>query len=124
MAEFSEVMKQAKRMCNAFGATSCHGCPCESVEECMLTGVPEFTSAKQYADVEKNVMKWAAENPEPRYPSLRDAWTQLFPASECIPCLLTHFGAIRQCTGDCKGCSARPIPAEIAEKLGVKPIKG
>lgn len=124
MAEFQEVMKQRKRMCEIF---DCTDCPL-SHNNNGISGVFCNEFIRDYpAEAEAVIMKWAAENPEPVYPSWRNAWKQLFPdaaqQSES-PCPKYFLSADRiNCRGiPCWNCTAKPIPADIAEKLGIKPI--
>lgn len=102
MAEFAEVMRQWVRVRKATAS---------SAGENVLSVYPleEYDDAL-IADIEKNVMQWAAEHPEPVYPSIakyleqfgitirRDGWLEadFFKAHE-------------------------PMSADLAEKLGVKP---
>ena len=132
MAEFQEVMKQAKRMCDAYGieCSPCtlhekYGlCPlCAQTDDC----VPQDWVLDKMADIERIVMDWAEKHPEPRYPSWNEAWKQLFPDGQRTPCP-GCFGrkyASEWCGHEeCGECKNRPIPADIAAKLGVKPIGG
>lgn len=96
MAEFQEVMKHTKRMCDSM--ESCNRCP-------MPRDDAEFTcpmcdcvgDAKEY---ERIVMDWAEKHPESRYPT----WTEW----------LRMLGVERL---------SDIIPADVAEKLGIKPIE-
>jgi hypothetical protein len=70
--------------------------------------------------VEAAVMRWAAEHPEPVYPT----WGEWLVAQDII----TEYGRI-ECGGSgvCgvftdKG--GQPIPADIAQKLGIEPKEG
>lgn len=128
MAEFKVVMKQYNRLCNEFRSglhvKYCDECPVSSVKNGKnLTCTEVVRSDPEW--FEKIVMDWAAKNPEPRYPSWNEAWKQAFPNGGLVPCPM-HFDA-RCKPDDCSSCSAckeRPISADIAEKLGVKPIGG
>ena len=60
---------------------------------------------------------------ENAYPSWNEVWKQVFPKATCVPCPVCNFGA-GECVTSCAECRARPIPAEIAEKLGIKPKEG
>jgi hypothetical protein len=83
--------------------------------------------AKHSSEIEHIVMDWAAKNPEPRYPSWHEAWKQLFPDGQRTPCpgCCGKKYAPEWCgQEECGECKNRPIPAEIAEKLGIKPIGG
>ena len=99
MAEFIEVMKQANRMCNV---CTCSSCPIHNMcnEVTLLT--PEC--AEQFVEA---VTKWAAEHPEPQYPT----WIKWLVAEG-----VTDAGGFRF-----HHKAYQPIPAEIAEKLGLKP---
>ena len=77
-----------------------------------------------YVETERKIMDWAAEHPEPVYPSWAESWKQLFPAGENVPCL-GCFDA-KYYTGkcmeiSCTKCKNAPMPAEFAKKLGIKP---
>lgn len=114
MAEFVQTMKDWCRMCKAQDDGSdrdvCATCP-------MGTGgcsaIYEDDGSMDYAHVEKVVTKWAAENPEPVYPN----WSQWLVSIGVIPkeidnsqyCAIIELGLIT------------PIPADIAEKLGIEP---
>lgn len=121
MAEFVEVMRQARRMCDMQKDT-CKDCPAGATEGriCRLNVIE---ISEDDVEVERIVMDWAAEHPEPVYPSWIDAWQQLFPGAKNVPCPKLYFGA--DCTDGsgegCIVCKRSPISAEIAEKLGIKP---
>jgi len=126
MAEFSEVMRQAKRMCNYID--NCDECPLEYVcnaEEFSVFTQPHMSASK----MEKLVMDWAAQNPEPRYPTWQEWWQTTFPELvdrhiSVNPCAFGVRSKGCNTTGSCHICRTQHIPADIAEKLGVKPIGG
>lgn len=111
MAEFQEVMRQWARMCGAHN--NCSACRMQK-ENLPYTLCSEggIRSVENIADVELAIMAWAAEHPEPEYPSWID--------------FLSTVGLIIQ-TNDCTTCAFdftkayTQIPADIAEKLGIKP---
>lgn len=123
MADFQEVMKQARRLCKESG--DCHCCPLyDLVEE--LVDCPFLAGKLDAKTIEETVTKWAAEHPELRYPSWEEWWRREFPDADnaISPCT---FGLRERfaCFGNgCETCRAQPIPADIAEKLGIKPIGG
>lgn len=95
MAEFAEVIKQAKRMCRAQNKSdgcSCSACPmyrhidgrhvflCDSINT--SNGCPEISSE----EFEKIVMEWAQKNTEPKVLTWHEAWEQLFPDGQGSPC--------------------------------------
>lgn len=126
MAEFVEVMKQARRICLEHPG-DCDGCPLHDDEglACRFDLVEKYL----YDDTtERIVLKWAEEHPEPMYPNLNEAWINLFPDSLEVPCPKRLFGEgyypIFVCTKhDCAYCKAMPMHPEVAKKLGIKPIE-
>ena len=123
MAEFSEVMKQARRMC---GSNSCDNCilPRGSEEMCIWEDAPAKLMDEEITEIEAKTMKWAAEHPELRYPTWEEWQRQTFPDASLfiLPC--TFMGVIRgYCSRhNCHECAEHHIPADIAKKLGIQPI--
>lgn len=131
MAEFQEVMRQKKRMCDSH--KNCDRCPIfespDKKREHLLCS--NFMHA--YPDIaEKLIMKWAAEHPEPKYPTWIEWWNENFegegqrmlqPCAFVSPkelgCSIGHDG----CMQAPYKCWHTPIPAHIAEKLGIQPIE-
>lgn len=126
MADFQEVMRQAARMCRAH--EECEECPVGKIADMVPSGCL-FGSGIDAGYIEEKIMGWAEENPEARNPSWDEAWKMVFPTGAGTPCP-ADFGV--QCKPDggcsacrsCKVCRERPIPADIAEKLGIRPIGG
>lgn len=121
MAQFSEVMRQAKRMCKAFSDGHCSECPIGNANalECGIT----VTSEMDCKDVERRVMQWAAEHPEPVYPTWREWQHSMFPDTnvDIFPCTFGSHDRFNCAEITCDKCMERQIPADIAEKLGIKP---
>ena len=80
MAEFQEVMKQAKRMCKASGDT-CLSCPVDGGGTCAFIKAPWSLTEEKIAETEKIVMNWAENHPEPRYPTWKE-WEEKQRAKE------------------------------------------
>ena len=127
MAEFQEVMRQAQRICSA--SDGCVGCPFpRDGAQCGYAHlIDDDATPEQVAKFESIVMDWAAKNPEPRYPSWKEWWEENFSDSAYMPCPKNFMsnktsGCSEQ--PNCPDCMNRPIPADIAEKLGIKPIGG
>lgn len=97
MAEFQKVMREWKRMCKSRG-----NIPDDFVgaESALLFAFdrPE--------EVERLVMEWSAEHPEPVYPT----WTEYFRMIGVFPSWSGH-----------EILDTIHIPAETAKKLGVEP---
>lgn len=109
MAEFQEVMRQWVRLRKAIAS---------SAEERVLSVYPlEKYDNEVIENIEKNVMAWAAEQPESVYPTwgewfvehgdLVDGWQNATNAAWMANTALDVF--------------MKPIPADIAEKLGIEP---
>ena len=129
MAQFVEVMNQARRICLEHPG-DCYECPLYDDEwsGCRF----DLTEEYLYDDTtERIVLKWAEEHPEPVYPSWEEAWKKLFPemASVRPPCVRYFLptGEYKDiCVrfdGDCYKCNELPVPAEIAKKLQIRPIE-
>ena len=131
MAEFVEVMKQARRMC---GSIFCDNCILSrnSDEMCIWEDAPARLTDEVIAEIEAKTLQWAAErleHPESRYPTWQE-WNDLnFPDSDDYntPCGFMPKKKVEALMGkkcinlNCSQCIKSPIPADIAEKLGIKP---
>ena len=107
MAEFQEVAKQKRRMCKMYDNNGCNGCPLSN-GDCRVINV-RYTDVNDVQRVENVIMSWAAEHPEPIYPT----WFEyLYAINNPDYFDLTEFYTWMRHT---------PIPAGIAEKLGITP---
>lgn len=106
MADFAQTMKDWHRMCKAMtdkdSHDACSGCPLE-VYGCS----PIYEGLDTYKDVDfevvgERIAEWAQKNPEPVYPTWYEYLTDLYDSA---------WGDIYD----------KCIPADIAEKLGLKP---
>lgn len=128
MAEFVDTMKQAQRICGCHTAINkdyCEGCLLATENGgCMFDPLEKIDPEI----IERRVVKWAAEHPEPVYPSWKEAWKKLFPNAREVPCPRKYFDEgcfpIFICAKhDCDRCKALQMDPEIAEKLGIRPIE-
>lgn len=120
MAEFAEVMRQAKRMCAAHGSMcNSRNCPLDNGEACRLAA---YQDGEDYSDVERIIMAWASEHPAQRYPSWREAWQSLFPGAD-NPCPAQWFCGDCPKDVECPQCVERPMSKKVDEKLGIMPIE-
>ena len=109
MAEFQEVMRQYGRMCTAHAG--CIDCPLHKPDGVSdRCNIGAFVNDSEY--IEREIMKWAAEHPEPVYMT----WGEWFLRTRQVP-------MINGCDNDWLGLISSHIPAEFAEKLGIKPKK-
>lgn len=103
MADFVQTMKDWKRMCSAMEKLRpndpCAGCRLEGYG---CPAIYENNSHVDFHNVEKQVSAWAAEHPEPVYPSWYEYLTDMYHAA---------WNMIND----------KPIPADIAQKLGIEP---
>lgn len=110
MAEFVQTMKDWKRMCDTYttddAVSCCNGCPmsgrgCGSIYE----------SGNAEPDIiEREVMSWAAEHPEPKTPKWFDYLCNIGVFNDCktAPEVLAALTELH-------------IPPAIAERLGLLP---
>ena len=128
MAEFCEVMKQTARMCASY-RNDCAGCGlANDASECPFEALPEGWTVKldRLAEIEHIVMDWAEKHPEPRYPTWNEWQEANFPNANAkvSPCAFSDSRSFGCMNHGCDACRDFPIPADIAEKLGIKPIGG
>lgn len=128
MAEFAEVMRQAHRICKTH---NCGDCPMRNigvVGECELRIGAKYTY-EELLVIEQTVMQWAKEHPDPQYPTWKEWQNENFPDAEAIirPCSYISLSRIGNIMGNscpfltCDECISKPIPADIAKKLGIRP---
>jgi len=124
MAEFQEVMRQWARMCEA--NSYCDNCPMQKEYlPYMLCSEGGIKSVENADDAERIIMSWAAEHPEPVYPTWEE-WLQSVGVMESSQGLLRRTQSQLLIDGiPAHAIPTRkvlePIPADIAEKLGIKP---
>lgn len=113
MAEFQDVMRQWGRYCKGYTENhndDCSGCPFEINGSCNSYAKDNAQYAEQ---IEKHIMAWAAEHPEPVYPTWGE-WLQEIGVAEVGSGMLSIHPATAE----------QPIPADIAQKLGIEPKEG
>lgn len=125
MTEFQEVMRQWARMCNSVPGKNEYTNLCSDKEsgyicpmkDCGLCNKPLSSQTNDDRLIgERIIMAWAAENPEPIYPT----WEMYLVdrMSEDMRDGKTHNPqSVEEYM-----CKTR-IPANIAEKLGIEPKK-
>lgn len=118
MDSFKDFAEMVVRICK-HPDTDCRHCPLADDFGC--------THGYIIADIlekKEEIAKWLKEHREPVYPSWSDIWQEWFPDAKSAPCPEIYFG-VKCCYADDKSCAVckdKPIPAEIAKKLGIKPI--
>lgn len=126
MAEFVEVMRQMRRMREQKNFSECE-LPC--TDGCIIAYLENFEFdwlVNNAKNVEKSVMQWAAEHPEPKlvYPTFAEWQRENFPdkTQTMFPCsFLPHFDD-RCLAVSCATCAEQTrIPEDVAKKLGIEP---
>lgn len=122
MAEFKEVVKEAKRMC----AQGCVGCSCEG-NGVLCNIVSRFHNIEFDPEkIEEIVMKWAKDHPRRRYPTWREWGKAICMIENAPPLLPCHFIDCSRkdllCPNPCPYLD-NEIPAEFAQKANIRPLE-
>lgn len=106
----------------------CDKCPAGKLRSangvCLVLRIARVDNCEEQIE---GLKAWAAEHPAPRYPTWREWQGRTFPdASDLIgPCSfapMERFGC-ENLRGRCRECRGEPIPADIAAKLGIRPME-
>ncbi len=106
MAEFSELVRIKKRICIKYKSSGCIGCPidCRKGNLCGIISISGY-SDNEFIELEEALLLWAAENPEPVYPTWGTWLSEKYDY-------------------DLREIMYTPIPDDIAQKLGIEPKEG
>ena len=109
MAEFSELVRIKKRLCIKYKSSGCIGCPINGSmgNLCGIISISGYSDNK-FMELEEALLSWAAEHPEPVYPSYLEVF----------------WWGHKKTWAEIKDVLASPIPADIAQKLGLQPKEG
>lgn len=110
MAEFGDVMVGLARMCRYMHG-ECYERHCPLALKAFCSKPVHSYTAEDIQEVEEIVVKWVAEHPEPEYPT----WEEWLNTTPFIDKVKRNSGTYK--TYNWK----KPIPADIAEKLGIEP---
>ena len=119
MAEFQVVAKELERMCNTYhalrGICGTDECPLYCEDLCYAQAMVHV-HGDDACNLEKVVMSWAAEHPEPQYPT----WWEWLENMGIVSKAKSEYSEIFDTI--CVGTKMfDPIPADIAQKLGIEP---
>lgn len=118
MAEFQEVTKLWRRMCISMDGNDTYKCErCPLGDEHICSFEISDIQDDEIHRVEEKVMSWAAEHPEPVYPT----WAEWLHDNGIILDARQHNENEHWLLGI---EAMRPIPADIAQKLGIEPKEG
>jgi len=122
MAEFVQTMNDWKRMCLSY--KSCSDCPMMDEDGCAHVLCSEGGIQSAVPEIQEAVIeKWAAEHPEPVYPT----WIEWLKSMGIIPYLdgrvVKHDYDDNYLNGhvNVNEIIFKPIPKDVAEKLGIEP---
>lgn len=124
MAEFQEVMQQWGRLCmqHAENNDDCDGCLLGDTRAGVCCAYAK-DNAEFVTELERLVMEWATEHPEPIYPT----WGE-FLAEKGELCKNWKDIRVVSSAGNSAigviGWFYKNVPADIAEKLGIEPKEG
>ena len=124
MADFVQTMKDWRRMCKTFTTdddeSCCEGCPImalEIAEHGCDAIFSEWADKADWEEVEDVIETWAAEHPVV-YPT----WAEWLVDSGVFPQKMSTIPSIAFNT--IRDSLSVEIPADIAQKLGIKPKEG
>ena len=121
MAEYSVVIREAKRMCWHYTQGGNHD-KCPMYPACNVSQCRKIAFERP-ADFEARVMQWAAEHPEPVYPTWGE-WLLSVGAAKKIPTGIPYQladGHIVEPSWEIVVLTGERIPNDTAEKLGIEP---
>lgn len=114
VSEFAKTMRDWKRLCDSmdkkYDLHSCENCPLYGFD---CGGIYEMPENTDWRLLEERVDAWAAKNPEPVYPTFKEWLIDIGVLGNMSP-----YSVIAD------KLATTHIPADIAEKLGLKPNGG
>lgn len=122
MSEFTEVMRNWRRMCKAYTTddeSCCDGCPVVDFHEHGCGAIFEMEDSTDWQKYADTIREWAAEHPEPVYPTWIEWLVDIGVIGEYAKLPLEASSTVVVST-----TLAEPIPADIAQKLGIEPKEG
>lgn len=118
MADFVQTMKDWRRMCETIqtknqqcpGVGWCKGCSLQGL--CVIDTEVKDSTDSELSVIGDKIQAWAAEHPEPVY----STWAEWLDSMEVV---VNGVNAVMM-----RPKMLNPIPANIAEKLGLQPKEG
>ena len=124
MAETLHEM--AVRMVGDRCALGCVGCPAKALWDkngiCLMQLMSKADNCEEQIE---GLKAWAAEHPVPRYPTWVEWQNSMFPdaGGDMNPCEFGSSDRFNCAERTCAECAEQQIPADIAAKLGIRPIE-
>lgn len=103
----------------------CDKCPAGKLRSangvCLVRRIARVDNCEEQIE---GLRAWAKEHPAPRYPTWREWQKNVFPdaGDDMYPCNFLSYAECGCKWPSCIECRERPIPADIAAKLGIRPI--
>lgn len=125
MSDFVQTMKDWRRMCRVYTTddeSCCNGCPVVDFREHGCGAVFQMEDSIDWGRYEGAIREWAAEHPEPIYPT----WLKWLGEQGIlnVTMLPTDTCGGIEIHGTITGKAYEHIPADIAQKLGIEPKEG
>lgn len=104
----------------------CDKCPASKLRSangvCLVRRIAKVDNCEEQID---GLRSWAADHPAQRYPTWREWQERMFPYRDrnISPCEFDDSSRFNCKAKNCGQCMDEPIPADIAEKLGIRPIE-
>ena len=121
MAEFVQTMIDWRRMCKVYTTddkSCCYGCPVADFREHGCGAIFEMEDSTDWERYEGAIREWAAEHPEPVYPT----WAEWLESMHVVNPIVSPDANSQYLLKAWHYDS--PIPADIAQKLGLQPKEG
>ena len=120
MTNFAQTMHDWQRMCKYFDELykedSCHFCP---IKRC--GSIWEMSDITNWEEFEEIINTWAAEHPEPKYPTWREYLKKMGLITSTNVYFSNENGAGMKLENRLTEKANKPIPAEIAAALRLEP---
>ena len=117
MSDFVQTMKDWRRMCRVYTTddeSCCNGCPVVDFREHGCGAVFQMEDSIDWGRYEGAIREWAAEHPEPVYPT----WLEWLEQKGIIKVYSNSMMVKTELP------IYEPIPADLAQKLGIEPKEG
>lgn len=111
--------------CQAQCSKGCDKCPARKLRSangaCLVRRIAKVDNCEEQIE---GLKAWAAEHPVQRYPTWREWQERMFPDRDrnISPCEFDVSSRFNCKAKSCGQCMDEPIAADIAEKLGIRPI--
>jgi len=120
MTNFAQIMRDWQRMCKYYDEhyqeDCCHICPIHNCD-----AIWAMDEATDWGKIEEVVNTWAAEHPEPKYPTWREYLKKMGLTTPKSVYFIDEYSAGARLEDRLNEKADQPIPAEIATALGLEP---